>query len=392
MATLSIERGSKGVLRIEMARPEIRNAFDEAMIAEIDAAFAEAASDANVRCIVLAGQGNAFSAGADLAWMKRQSEAPESANVEDARRFAGMLHRVASCPKPTIARVQGACMGGGVGLVCACDFAIAGESARFAVSEARFGILPSVIAPYLIAAVGVRQAKRLALSTVQLGANDALALGLVHEVHSDDELDAAVAALTEQLGKSGPDAMAEIKSLYGKLAAMEIGDATRELTATTIARVRASDEAREGFAAFLEKRPARWIRVDETRPVLREFGQTRQDSDEYARRWFSSVDCDLILWLNPDESLLGFQFCYDKPVNEHALTWISGHGFSHMKVDSGERYGPGKAAPILMFDGVFDERRVLDLLQEESRLVPAEHRQFIIGKVAELVRSRESQA
>jgi methylglutaconyl-CoA hydratase len=259
---LAIELTAKGILRVEMARPEVRNAFDEAMIAQIDAAFAEAALDDEVRCVVLAGQGNAFSAGADLAWMKRQSEAPEAANVEDAGRFAVMLYRVASCPKPTIARVQGACMGGGVGLVCACDFAVAAEDARFAVSEARFGILPSVIAPYLIAAVGVRQAKRLALSTVQLTANDAKDIGLVHEVHADDALDAAITALAEQLNKSAPGAMAEIKSLYGRLAAMEIGDATRELTAKTIARVRTGGEAREGFAAFLEKRKARWIRED----------------------------------------------------------------------------------------------------------------------------------
>ena len=153
-------------------------------------------------------------------------------------------------------------MGGGVGLVCACDFAIAGDSARFSVSEARFGILPSVIAPYLIAAVGVRQAKRLALSTVQLAAKEAMAIGIVQEVHGDDHLDEAVAALTGQLGKSGPGAMAEIKSLYGKLAAMGIDEATRELTAKTIARVRTSEEAREGFAAFLEKRSARWTKDD----------------------------------------------------------------------------------------------------------------------------------
>jgi methylglutaconyl-CoA hydratase len=259
MAALHIERNG-GVMRVGMARVEVHNAFDEAMVAEIDAAFAAAAGDASVRAVVLAARGKAFSAGADIAWMRRQSEAPEAANVEDARRFAAMLHRIASCPKPTIARVHGACMGGGVGLVCACDFALASEAARFAVSEARFGIIPAVIGPYLIAAIGVRQAKRLALSTAPIGAAEAMAIGLVHEVAADEVLEARVAALVEQLRAAGPGAMAEIKSLYGRLAAAGIGEAVREHTAATIARIRGTDEAREGFAAFLEKRPPRWAR------------------------------------------------------------------------------------------------------------------------------------
>jgi len=260
MATLAIEHRAGGVLRIEMARPEVRNAFDEAMIAELDRAFSDASSDAAVRSVVLASQGKAFSAGADLAWMKRQSEATEAANLDDARRFVAMIHRIASCPKPTVARVQGACMGGGVGLVCACDFAIAGENARFAVSEARVGIIPSAIAPHLIAAVGVRHAKRLALSAAQISAREAMAIGLVHEVVDDDRLDDAVDALTKALDASGPGALAEIKSLYPRLAAAGIDTEVRELTAQTIARVRATDEAREGFAAFLGKRKARWVR------------------------------------------------------------------------------------------------------------------------------------
>ncbi len=259
MAALHIER-SAGVMRVEMARVEVLNAFDEAMIAEIDAAFAEAGADDAVRVVVLAARGKAFSAGADIAWMRRQGEADEAANAADARRFAAMLHRIAACPKPTIARVQGACMGGGVGLVCACDFALAAEDARFAVSEARFGIIPSVIAPYLIAAVGVRQAKRLALSTAPLGAAEAMAIGLVHEVGGADVLEARVGALARQLRAAGPRAMAEVKALYGRLAAAGIDEAVRELTAATIARIRATDEAREGFAAFLEKRPPRWAR------------------------------------------------------------------------------------------------------------------------------------
>lgn len=259
-ARIAISSSADGVLRVEMARPEALNAFDESTAAELTDAFTRAGSDASVRCVVLSGQGRAFCAGADIQYMKRQGAAGEAANLEDARRFAAMLHAVASCPRPTIARVQGACMGGGVGLACACDFAIAGESARFAVSEARFGIIPAVIGPYLIAAVGVRAAKRLAISTLRIEAAEARTLGLVDKVVPDAELDDAVAALARELRASAPGAIAEIKSLYPKLAAPGIDAATRELTAATIARLRGGDEAREGFAAFLEKRPPRWAR------------------------------------------------------------------------------------------------------------------------------------
>jgi len=257
MASLSIAR-EDGVVRVTMDRPGVHNAFDESMIAEIDAAFADCSGDPQARAIVLAGRGKAFSAGADIQWMKRQGEASEEANLQDARRFAAMLDRIAISPKATIAAVQGACMGGGVGLACACDFAIAAESARFSVSEARFGIIPSVIGPYLIAAVGVRQARRLALSTARIDAAEALRIGLVHEVVPEERLSAAVDALLAQLRLSAPGAIAEVKALYPRLGAMGPGAEARELTAATIARVRGTAEAREGFAAFLEKRAPRW--------------------------------------------------------------------------------------------------------------------------------------
>ena len=257
MASVHAER-REGVLHVEMARPEVLNAFDETMIDEVTRAFADAGRDESLRAIVLAGQGKSFSAGADIAWMKRQSEATEAANRADAKRFATMLDVIARCPKPTIARVQGACMGGGMGLACACDFTIAGESARFAVSEARFGLTAAVIAPYVIAAVGARQAKRLAISATRVDARQALALGIAHEVVPDDRLDEAVAALARELRACGPRAIAEIKVLYARLASMPAGEERLDLTAATIARVRATDEAREGFAAFLEKRKPRW--------------------------------------------------------------------------------------------------------------------------------------
>lgn len=257
MASLSTVREG-GVVRITMDRPEVHNAFDETMIAAIDEAFAEASADSQARAIVLAGRGKAFSAGADIQWMRRQAEATEEANLQDARRFAAMLDRIATSPKPTIAAVQGACMGGGVGLACACDFAIAADSAHFSVSETRFGILPSVIGPYLIAAVGLREAKRLALSTARVDAAEALRIGLAHQVVPGANLAAAVDALLVQLRGSAPSAIVEVKALYSRLGAMGIGAEARELTAATIARVRGTDEAREGFAAFLEKRGPRW--------------------------------------------------------------------------------------------------------------------------------------
>jgi methylglutaconyl-CoA hydratase len=260
MKTLTLTRSETGTATVAMARPEILNAFDETMIGELDEAFAALAEDPAVRVLVLAGAGKAFSAGADLNWMRRASEATRDWNLADARRFANMLHRLQSCPKPTIARVQGLALGGGVGLLAACDIAIAAEGAKFAVSEARFGILPSVIGPYLINAVGKRQAQALALTARRIEAEEARAIGLVHRVVPESELDAAVEETLAAVLLNGPAAMAEIKQLFGRLGVGPITPEIRELTAETISRVRGTDEAREGFAAFLGKRPAGWVR------------------------------------------------------------------------------------------------------------------------------------
>lgn len=259
METLHIEVDGRGVAQLTMTRPEVFNAFNEAMISEIGQGFDRLIADPRVRVIVLAGAGKAFSAGADIQWMKRASEATREWNLQDARGFAGMLHKIASCPKPTIARVQGLALGGGVGLAVACDIAVASEEAKFAVSEARFGILPAVIGPYVINAVGPRQAKRLALTASRIGAAQALALGLVHEVVALDELDIAIKRWVDELLANGPAAQGEIKALFAELEVGPVTPAVRELTAQTISRVRMTDEAREGFAAFLAKRPAAWI-------------------------------------------------------------------------------------------------------------------------------------
>ena len=256
---LEISQRGTGVAQITMSRPDVFNAFDEAMIGELDAAFDTLIADDSVRIVVLAGAGKHFSAGADLQWMRRASEASVEWNLEDARRFASMLGKIDSCPKPTVARIQGAALGGGVGLLCACDIAIAADNASFAISEARFGILPAVIGPYLINAVGRRHARRLALTMARIGAGEALALGLVHQVANLDELDAVVDATLDELLAGGPRAQREIKALFAQLEVGPVTDEVRELTAQTISRVRGSDEAREGFAAFLDKRPANWV-------------------------------------------------------------------------------------------------------------------------------------
>jgi methylglutaconyl-CoA hydratase len=256
--TLRITTRSPGVAQVTMARPAVFNAFDEAMIGELDAAFAQLASDSQVRVIVLAGEGRHFSAGADLQWMQRASQASPEWNLQDARRFAAMLARIDTCPKPTVARIQGAALGGGVGLVCACDIAVATHDASFAVSEARFGILPSVIGPYLTNAVGKRQARRLALSAERITAILAQDMGLVHQVVAADALDAAVDDNVAALRIGGPQAQAEIKQLFAQLRSGPITPEVIELTAQTISRVRGSAEAREGFAAFLAKRAPPW--------------------------------------------------------------------------------------------------------------------------------------
>jgi methylglutaconyl-CoA hydratase len=257
--TLSLTIRIPGVAQIAMDRPDVFNAFNETMISELGQAFDTLVADSNVRIIVLAGAGKHFSAGADLQWMQRASEASAAWNLQDARKFARMLNRIDSCPKPTLARIQGAALGGGTGLVCACDVAIAADNASFAVSEAKFGILPSVIGPYVINAVGKRHARRLALTTTRIRAAEAENMGLVHQVVEADVLDEAIDTALIELLAGGPNAQREIKALFAQLSVGPVGEESVELTAQTISRVRGTDEAREGFAAFLDKRPANWI-------------------------------------------------------------------------------------------------------------------------------------
>jgi methylglutaconyl-CoA hydratase len=257
--TISCTLDEQGIARLNLERPAVHNAFDETMIAELTHCFVNLQASNVVRAIVLGSSGKVFCAGADLNWMKRASANDLDANRRDADRFAAMMAAMRECSKPIVARVQGGAFGGGVGLLCACDIVIAGARAKFAVTEARFGIVPAVIGPYLVEAVGVREARRLALTAEVIDADEASAIGLAHHVVPDDELDAKVAQTLSTLLGNGPAAQQAIKSLFAGLAGRPIDATVRALTAQTIAQIRATDEAREGFAAFFDKRSPAWV-------------------------------------------------------------------------------------------------------------------------------------
>jgi methylglutaconyl-CoA hydratase len=257
-AALDIRIDARGVAQITLDRPDVLNAFDEALIAQIAHAFLALEANRTVRVIVLAARGRVFCSGADVAWMRRAAANTHEDNLVDARRFAGMMHAIQSSSRPVVARVQGGAYGGGVGLICAADIVIATEHAVFSVSEAKLGILPAVIGPYLTNAVGLRQAKRLALSAASITAAEALSIGMVHEVVPEPQLDAAVEKSIDDLLRCGPHAQAEIKKLFGTFALGPVTEDTRDRTASAIAHVRAGPEAKEGFSAFVEKRKPAW--------------------------------------------------------------------------------------------------------------------------------------
>lgn len=259
-AVLRVLHDARGVARLQLNRPDKHNAFDEALIAALHEAVDVCAADPAVRVLLLEGAGPSFCAGADVGWMRRAAAASEADNRLDAQRFAALLHGLASCPKPVLARVQGLALGGGVGLLAACDIAIAADDAQFAVSEVRLGILPAVIGPYLMRALGPRNAQALALSGERFGAAEALRIGLLQQVVPAAQLDTAIDARIDALRAAGPQAQAELKRFFARLTPGELGEATRELSAQTIARVRAGAEAREGFAAFFDKRSPAWQR------------------------------------------------------------------------------------------------------------------------------------
>jgi methylglutaconyl-CoA hydratase len=244
---------------VVLNRPEVHNAFNETLIAELTAALRAMDSDPEVRAVVLAGAGESFCAGADLNWMQKMAAFNRTQNLADARSLAAMLATLDTLSKPTIARVHGAIFGGGVGLVACCDIAIGTQDAVFSFSEARLGLIPATISPYVIEAIGVRAARRYFLSAERFTAAEAYRLGLLHDLALPEELDARVNELLGTLLTAGPRAQAECKLLLRAIANRPVDARLIADTAQRIARVRSSPEGREGIAAFLAKRKAAWV-------------------------------------------------------------------------------------------------------------------------------------
>lgn len=247
----------ESILRLTLNRPEVRNAFDEDVIAALTAAAAGAAAEAGLRALVLAGSGAVFCAGADLAWMSKAIAYSERENLNDAEDLARMLERLDTLPVPVIGRIQGAALGGGVGLAAVCDIVVAAEDAVFALSEVKLGILPAVIAPYVIRKIGVSAARELFLTGARFSAERARELGLVHEVVPAAELDEAVERRLAEIRSAGPGAIAAAKRLIREVSGAHPADVIG-LTTSTIAKQRVSAEGQEGMRAFLEKRKPGW--------------------------------------------------------------------------------------------------------------------------------------
>ena len=257
-ANLSLARHG-AIARLRMERAALHNAFDAALVAELTAALESLAADASVRAVVLEGAGASFSAGADLNWMRAMAAASEAANREDALALARLMRTLDQLPKPTIARVHGAAFGGGVGLVACCDIAIGVPGAKFGLTESRLGLLPAVISPYVVAAIGARQARRWFATAEVFDAAQALHLGLLHEVVAEDALDEAIDRQLALLLKAAPFASADAKRLVREVAAATDRDRLDHDNAALIAALRVSDEGQEGLSAFLDKCKPSWV-------------------------------------------------------------------------------------------------------------------------------------
>jgi methylglutaconyl-CoA hydratase len=256
--TLDIEQSGHSAT-IWLNRPDTRNAFNETMIADITQAFRDLGAQDDVRAIVLAGRGVAFCAGADLNWMKKMAGYSRDENRADAAQLADMLHVIYSCPKPVVAKVQGDCYAGGMGLVAACDIAIAAEPANFCLSEVKLGLIPATISPYVIKAMGENASRRYFLTAERFSAQEAQRVGLVHVTTPAQELDAAVEGIVKALVANSPNAVREAKRLVRDVAGQPVNAALIADTAERIADIRASEEGREGVRSFLEKRKPAWL-------------------------------------------------------------------------------------------------------------------------------------
>jgi methylglutaconyl-CoA hydratase len=257
--TVLLHTDPHGVATLTLNRADKHNAFDDAIIAELTAKLKQLDSDGSVRVVVLTGAGRTFSAGGDLNWMKSMASFGEKENVEDALKLAELMDILDGMGKPTIARVNGPAYGGGVGLVACCDIAICTEAAKFALTEVRLGLIPAVISPYVIAAIGERQARRYFLTAEPIEAQTAYHIGLIHEVVTPDILDETVNMLAANLLKGGPKALLAAKRFIAEQSSSD-RKAFMKKTAKLIAELRVSKEGQEGLTAFLEKRNADWIK------------------------------------------------------------------------------------------------------------------------------------
>lgn len=248
-----------GVATVTLNRPEVRNAFNDEVIAEMTACFAALGARDDVRCIVLAAHGSAFCAGADLNWMKRMAGYTRDENLADAAALAEMLRVIATCPKPTIARVQGDVYAGGTGLVAACDMAVSVDTAGYCLSEVKLGLIPATVSPYVVRAMGARAAHRYFLTAERFSAAEALRIGFVHAVVSADALDATVDGLVTNLLNAGPQALRGCKKLLQDVAGQPITAELVQMTVQGIADIRVSPEGREGVQSFLQKRKPAWL-------------------------------------------------------------------------------------------------------------------------------------
>jgi methylglutaconyl-CoA hydratase len=254
------EIDKRGVASLILNRPEVHNAFNDALIARLSETLDELADNTTVRVVKVIGRGKSFSAGADLNWMRRMAGYSQEENEADALEVARMFKKLSSFPCPTVAVVHGNAFGGGVGLIACCDIAVAVERARFSLSEVKLGLIPATISPYVVEAVGARQARRLFLTAERFDATAAMEFGLVHAVSPEDRLDEAADVFISQCLENGPKAMAASKELVAAVANRPIDESVAADTAERIAGQRASDEGRDGVAAFLDKRPPGWIR------------------------------------------------------------------------------------------------------------------------------------
>lgn len=252
-------RVSAGVATLHLNRPEVRNAFNDEVIAELMQAFTALGQRDDVRCIVLGAEGVAFCAGADLNWMRRMADYSHAENLADAAQLAEMLRAIYECPKPTVARIQGDVYAGGMGLVAACDIAVSSDTAQYCLSEVKLGLIPATISPYVIRAMGARAAHRYFLTAERFDAQEAHRIGFIHEVVKADALEAKVAEITQALINASPQAVKACKRLVQDVAQQDITPTLIAQTVQGIADIRSSEQGREGVQSFLQKRKPAWL-------------------------------------------------------------------------------------------------------------------------------------